>query len=217
MYVVARRDDVADIDIDVVVRVDLDAASGLVLLELLTALFLELRLVGVAVVVQCRYLVDAEEALGVRDVAGGVGVEVDDRAVLRFAGTGAHQVVDAAVDRGEREVEQVGVDLVRIVHRGGQRDFHLAALAAHDDLAAIGLRHGLQAAVTVHESVESVTHRRVVGSRGEKPGKPHAPDERRERIARLAADGEVSAAGIGEQALARQDAVPGTAPAQDRA
>ena len=98
MYVIARRDDVADIDIDVVVRVDLDAALGLVLLELLAALFLKLRLVGVAVVVQCRYLVNAEEALGVRDVAGSVGVEVDDRAVLQFASTSAHQVVDAAVN-----------------------------------------------------------------------------------------------------------------------
>ena len=126
-------------------------------------------------------------------------------------------MVHAAVDRREREIQKVGIDLVRVVHRWRQRDFHLAALAAHGDLAPVGLRHGFQAAVAVHESVEGVTHRRIVGSRGEQSRKPHALDERREDIARLATDGQVAVARIGKQALARQDAVPGAAPAQNRA
>ena len=215
--VVAGRDDVAHVHVYVLVRVHLDAAFGLVLLELLAALLLQLRLVGVAVVVQCRYLVHAEEALGVADVAGRVRVEMDNGAVLELASSRAHQVVDAAVNRGEREVEQVGVDLVRIVHRGRQRYLHLAALAAHRDLAPVGLRHGLEAAVSVRESVEGVAHRRIVGGDREKPGEPHALDERREHLARLAAHRQVAAARIGQEPLARQDAVPGAAPAQNRA
>ena len=215
MYVIARRDDVADIDVDVVVRIDLDAALGLVLPELLAALLLELRLVGVAVVVERAYLVDSKQALSVADVAGRVRVEMNDDAVLELTRASTDQVVHAAVNRGQCEVQKVGIDLVRIVYRGRQRDFHLATLAAHDDLAAIGLRHGFQAAVAVHESIEGVTYRRVVGSDGEQPRKPHALDKRRERIARLATDGEVSTSRIGEQTLARQDAVPGTATAQD--
>ena len=196
-------------------RLDFHAALGLVLLQLLAAFFFELFFVGVAVVVQGRYLVDPEKALRVAHVARGVGVEVDYRAVLQFASSRANQVVHAAVDRGQREVQKVGIDLVRVVHRGRQRDFDLAALAAHGDLAAVGLRHGFQAAVAVHEAVEGVTHRRIVGSGGEQFRQPHALDERRERIARLAADGEVSASRIGEQALSRKDAMPGAPLAQD--
>ena len=216
MRVVARRNHVAHVHVDVVVRLDLDAALGLVLLQLLAALFFELFLVGVAVVVQRRNLVHAEKALRVADVARGVSVEVDYGSVLKLARSRAHQMVDAAMDRGESEVQKVGIDLVRVVHRWRQRNLHLAALAAHGDLAAIGLRHGFQAAVAVHESVEGVTHRRIVGSRGEKPRKPHALDERREHRARLSAHREVAAARIGEQALARQNSVPGAALAQNR-
>ena len=215
--VVASGNHVAHIHVYVVVRLDFHAALGLVLLELLLALFFELFFVGVAVVVQGRYLVHAKKALRVAHVARSVGVEVDYRAVFQLARTCADQVVDAPMHRREREVEQVGIDLVRVVHRGRQRNLHLAAFATHRDLAPVGLRHGLEAAVAVAEAVEGVTHRRIVGSGGEQPGKPHALDERRERIARLAADGQVSAARIGEQALARQDAVPGAAPAQNRA
>ena len=140
----------------------LDASLRLVLLELLLALFLQLRLVGGAVVVQGRYLVHAEKALGVRHIARGIRVEVDYRAVLKLARSCAHEVVDAAVHAREREVEQVGIDLVGVVDDGRQRDFHLAALAAHRDLAPVGLRHGLQAAVAVHESVECKFHSRIV-------------------------------------------------------
>ena len=213
MYVIARRDDVADIDIDVVVRVDLDAALGLVLPELLAALLLELRLVGVAVVVERTYLVDSKEALGMADVTCRVRIEMDYGAVLELASTYADQVIDTAVNRSQCEVQKVGIDLVRIVYNGRQRDFNLITLAAHADLAAIGLRHGFQAAVAVHESVKGVTHRRVVCGGGEHPRKPHALDERREHIVSLAADGEVSASRIGEQALTCQNTMPGAAPA----
>ena len=215
MRVIARRDNVADVDVDIVVRVDLDAAPGLVLPELLAALLLELRLVGVAVVVERTYLVDSKEALGVADVTGRVRIEMDYGAVLEPASTCTDQVIDTAVNRGQREVQKVGIDLVRIVCNGRQRDFDLITLAAHADLAAIGLRHGFQAAVAVHESIEGVTHRCIVGSGGEQPRKPHALDERREHIACLAADGEVSASRIGEQALACQNTVPGAALAQN--
>ena len=98
MRVIARRDNVADIDVDIVVRVDLDAASGLVLPELLAALLLELRLVGVAVVVERTYLVDSKEALGVADVTGRVRIEMDYGAVLELAGTYTYQVIDTAVN-----------------------------------------------------------------------------------------------------------------------
>ena len=215
MCVIARRDNVADVDVDIVVRVDLDAASSLVLPELLAALLLELRLVGVAVVVERTYLVDSKEALGMADVTGRVSIEMDYGAVLELASTYADQVIDTAVNRSQREVQKVGIDLVRIVYDRRQRDFHLTALTTHDDLATIGLRHGFQAAVAVHESIEGVAYRRIVGSGGEQPRKPHALDERREHIARLTADGEVSASQIGEQALACQNTMPGAALAQN--
>ena len=98
MRVIARRDNVADVDVDIVVRVDLDAASGLVLPELLAALLLELRLVGVAVVVERTYLVDSKEALGVADVTGRVRIEMDYGAVLELASTCTDQVIDTAVN-----------------------------------------------------------------------------------------------------------------------
>ena len=98
MCVIARRDNVADVDVDIVVCVDLDAASGLVLPELLTALLLELRLVGVAVVVERTYLVDSKEALGVADVTDRVRIEMDYGAVLELASTYADQVIDTAVN-----------------------------------------------------------------------------------------------------------------------
>ena len=105
--VVAGGNHVAHVHVYVVVRVDLNAALGLVLLELLLALFLQLVRVGVAVVVEGANLVDAEERLRVRHVASLVGIEVDYRAVFKLARASANQVVDAAVNRGQREVEQV--------------------------------------------------------------------------------------------------------------
>ena len=103
--VVAGRDDVAHVHVDVVVGLDFHASLRLVLLELLSALFLQLRLVGVAVVVQGRNLVHAEKALDVADVARGVRVEVDYRAVLKLARSRANQVVHASVNRGQREIQ----------------------------------------------------------------------------------------------------------------
>ncbi len=217
MRVVAGGNHVAHVHVYVVVRFHLDAALRLVLLELLAALLLKLLLVGVAVVVERRYLVHAEKALGVADVSRGVGVEVDYRALLQLARSRADKVVDAAVHAGECEVEQVGIDLVRVVHRGRQRDFHLAALAAHRHLAAVGLREGFQAAVSVAEPFEGVAHLRIVSGGREQAVEAHAPDERREHIARAAAHGQVAAARIGKQALARQNAVPGAALARHRA
>ena len=211
MRVVARRDHVADVHVYVVVGVDLDAAARLVLRELLAAILLKLGLVGVAVVVQRRYLVDAEQRLLVGYVALGVGVEMDDRAVLQLARAGADQVVHAAVHRGQREVQKVGVHLVRIVRHWRQRKLHLAACAAHRQLAPVGLGQGLEAAVRVAEAVEGVAHRAIVRGGGEQAGQAHAPDERREHVSGLARDGQMPAAGIGDQPLSGQDAVPGAA------
>ena len=117
----------------------------------------------------------------------------------------------------EREVEQVAVHLARVVHDGRQRQLHLAATAAHRDLAPVGFRQGLEAAVSVAEAVEGVAHLRIVSSGGEQGVEPHAPDERREHLARLADDAEAGAALVGQKALARQDAVPGAALARHRA
>ena len=217
MRVVARRDHVADVHVYVLVGVHLDASGGLVLSELLAAVLLKLGLVGVAVVVQRRYLVDPEQRLLVGDVAGGVGVEVDDRAVLQLARAGADQVVHAAVNRGQREVQQVGVHLVRVVDHGRQRKLDLAPLAPHRQLAAVGLGERLEAAVAVGEAVEGVAHRCIIGSGREDGLQPHAGDERGQDCARFAAHGQVAAAGVRQQPLAGQDAVPGSPLARDGA
>ena len=217
MGVVARRDDVAHVHVDVVVGVHLDAALRLVLLQLLAAVLLQLLLVGVAVVVEGGYLVDPEQGLSVRDVARLVRVEVHDGALLKLARARTDQVVDAAVDAREREVEQIGIDLVRIVHHGRQGQLDLAALAAHRDLSAVGLRERPEAAVAVAEAVKGEADRRAVGRGREEVGQPHAGDERREHLARLPVDAEAGAAVVWKQALARQDAVPGAALARDGA
>ena len=96
-------------------RIDLDAAAGLVLLKFLLALFLELRLVGVAVVVERTYLVDPKQTLCVADVTRRICIEMNNGAVLKFAGAGADQVVDAAVDRRQCEIKQIRVDFIGIV------------------------------------------------------------------------------------------------------
>lgn len=128
MRVVAGRDDVAHVHIYVVVGLDLHAALRLVLLELLLALFFELFFVGVAVVVQGANLVDAEERLRVRDVPAAIRVEMDNSSVLQLADSGTYQMVHAPMHRRDREVEQIGIDLVGVVDDwgGGKRDPPLA-------------------------------------------------------------------------------------------
>ena len=96
-------------------HVDLDAASGLVLPELFAALLLELRLVGVAVVVERTYLVDPKQTLCVADVTHRICIEMNNGAVLKFASASADQVVDAAVDRRQCEIKQIRVDFIGIV------------------------------------------------------------------------------------------------------
>ena len=78
------------------------------------------------------------------------------------AAAAQHGVRVVQGDHALREVEQVAVDLARLVHDGRQRQLHLAATAAHRDLAAVGLRQRLEAAVSVAEALEGVAHRRIV-------------------------------------------------------
>ena len=105
MRIITCRNDITDIDVNVVVSVYMDTARRLQFLELFLTIFLKFLSVGVAVIVKFRDFVKPKQTLRMTDIAVFVGVEMHDCAILELASAGAHEVVGASVDTRHCEIE----------------------------------------------------------------------------------------------------------------
>ena len=181
------------------------------LLELLAALLGERFGVRVGVVVLRRPLVHAEQRLGLRHVALGVGEEVHLGAVGQLALADAHQVVDRPVALGHVEAQAVGVELVcrRPVLGGRGREHRAVPVPRDRELGAGGAQGAEGGRVGVGEPHLVVERYAAVGGGGrEQVAQAHAVDEREQRGVRLPADAVVGPAGVGAHDFAGEQPVP---------
>ena len=197
-------------------RIDLNGAARLVFEQLLLSLGLKLAGTRIRVVVERADFVNSEKCLFVANVAVLVRVEMDDCAVCELPRSGTQQVVYTPVNRRDREVEQIRIDLVRVVDDGRHGQLDIAAHPPHCQLSSVCLGKSHEPAISVAKALEGVTNGRIVRSCFKQALKPHSGYQRGKHIARLAADGQIPTARIGRKPAPRQDAVPRATLALDR-
>ena len=125
-------------------------------LELFGSAVPELGFVGVVVVVIRLYLIDAEQALRLADVALRVGVQVYHDPVFQLSSPCAHEMVDAAMHPLDLNADPAPVNLYRLDFIGPHEDAALHAL--EHELKTAAREHLPDAAVSVGETLELVRH-----------------------------------------------------------
>ena len=196
--------------------IDLNGAARLVFEQLLLSLCLKLAGTRIRVVVERADFVNSEKCLFVANVSVLVGVEMDDCAVCELTSSGTQQVVYTPVNRRDREVEQIRIDLVRVVDDGRHGQLDIAVHSSHRQLSTVCLGTGHETAISVAKAGKGVTNCRIVRSSLEQALKPHTRYQRCKHIANLAVDGQIPTARIGRKPAPRQDAVPRAPLALDR-